>query len=151
MIQLSRKSLMALEAVLDVALHARPDPVQARDITDRQGVPQRYLEQIMQALVRANILRGVRGPRGGYRLARERRRISVQEIFDVIEAFDGEAAAPCSSSPLHMAIIAPFHARLQSALSDAVGETTIADLCATLPASSDEKAKAGHTSDDFTI
>ena len=87
MIQLSRKSLMALEAVLDVALHARPDPVQAREITARQGVPQRYLEQIMQALVRANILRGVRGPRGGYRLARERRRISIREIFEVIDGF----------------------------------------------------------------
>ena len=61
MIRLSRKSLLALEAVLDVALHARPDPVQARDITARQGVPQRYLEQVMQALVRAGILRGVRG------------------------------------------------------------------------------------------
>ena len=85
MIRLSRKSLLALEAVLDVALHARPDPVQARDITARQGVPQRYLEQVMQALVRAGILRGVRGPRGGYRLARERRRISVREIFEVIE------------------------------------------------------------------
>ena len=47
MIRLSRKSLLALEAVLDVALHARPDPVQARDITARQGVPQRYLEQVM--------------------------------------------------------------------------------------------------------
>ena len=64
MIRLSRKSLLALEAVLDVALHARPNPVQARDITARQGVPQRYLEQVMQALVRAGILRGVRGPRG---------------------------------------------------------------------------------------
>ena len=55
MIRLSRKSLLALEAVLDVALHARPNPVQARDITARQGVPQRYLEQVMQALVRAGI------------------------------------------------------------------------------------------------
>ena len=48
MLTLSRKSLLALEAVVDVALHARPDPVQAREITKRQGVPQRYLEQVMQ-------------------------------------------------------------------------------------------------------
>ena len=100
MIQLSRKSLMALEAVLDVALHARPNPVQAREITERQGVPQRYLEQIMQALVKANILRGVRGPRGGYRLARERRRISVREIFEVIETLDKETDGVSSRSDL---------------------------------------------------
>lgn len=145
MIQLSRKSLMALEAVLDVALHARPDPVQARDITDRQGVPQRYLEQIMQSLVRAGILRGVRGPRGGYRLARERRRISVREIFEVIEALDGEGRASQSTSPLNASIVMPFHNQLQQALSDAIGDTTIADLCA------DMKADRSIGDTDFTI
>lgn len=102
MIRLSRKSLLALEAVLDVALHARPDPVQAREITARQGVPQRYLEQVMQALVRAGILRGVRGPRGGYRLARERRRISVREIFEVIEEIDGGDVDTLSQSDLEI-------------------------------------------------
>lgn len=147
MIQLSRKSLMALEAVLDVALHARPDPVQAREITARQGVPQRYLEQIMQALVRANILRGVRGPRGGYRLARERRRISIREIFEVIEGLDGESSALMSCSELSSAIITPFHDRLQNALGDAIGETTIADLCL-----SAENRRNGLGKDsDFTI
>ena len=99
MLTLSRKSLLALEAVVDVALHARPDPVQAREITKRQGVPQRYLEQVMQALVRANILRGVRGPRGGYRLARERRRISVKEVITVIEALESEETAEHFNSP----------------------------------------------------
>src|SRR5262245_9327799 len=80
MIRLSRKTLLALEAVIDIAYNARPEPVQAKEITARQGVPQRYLEQVMQQLVRAGVLKGVRGPRGGYRLARERRRISVGEI-----------------------------------------------------------------------
>src|SRR5271154_6157183 len=75
MLKLSRKTLLALEAVIDIAFNARPEPVQAKEITARQGVPQRYLEQVMQQLVRAGILKGVRGPRGGYRLARERRRM----------------------------------------------------------------------------
>ena len=145
MIQLSRKSLMALEAVLDVALHARPDPVQARDITARQGVPQRYLEQIMQALVRAGVLRGVRGPRGGYRLARERRRIPVAEIFHIIETLDGETAGPCSASELNEKVIAPFHDRLQGALAQAIGETTIADLCDQITPT------RGGAENDFTI
>lgn len=70
MLQLSKKTRLALEAVVDVAYNARPDPVQSRDITKRQGIPQRYLEQVMQHLVHAGILKGVRGPRGGYRLAR---------------------------------------------------------------------------------
>ena len=91
MLQLSRKTLLALEAVIDIAFNARPEPVQAKEITARQGVPQRYLEQVMQQLVRAGILKGVRGPRGGYRLARERRRISVGDVVRVAESIeDGE-------------------------------------------------------------
>lgn len=144
MINLSRKSLLALEAVLDVALHARPDPVQARDITERQAIPQRYLEQIMQALVRANILRGVRGPRGGYRLARERRRISVKEIFDVIGDMEKEDDHIASASQLNSDIIQPFHDQLQTALAQSIGETTIADLC-------NDAQKQTNQDSDFTI
>ena len=129
MLTLSRKSLLALEAVVDVALHARPDPVQAREITKRQGVPQRYLEQVMQALVRANILRGVRGPRGGYRLARERRRISVKEVITVIEALESEETAEHFNSPLGQQIIAPLCRRLQRAIDTEMDGITIADLC----------------------
>ena len=115
--------------MVDVALHARPDPVQAREITKRQGVPQRYLEQVMQALVRANILRGVRGPRGGYRLARERRRISVKEVITVIEALESEETAEHFTSPLGQQIIAPLCRRLQRAMDTEMDGITIADLC----------------------
>ena len=62
--------------------------VQSKEITLRQGIPQRYLEQVMQHLVRAGILKGVRGPRGGYLLARERRRISAGDIVRVIGALE---------------------------------------------------------------
>ena len=93
MFRLSRKTLLALEAVIDIAYNARPEPVQAKEITARQGVPQRYLEQVMQQLVRAGILKGVRGPRGGYRLARERRRISVGDVVRIAMSFDDNEEA----------------------------------------------------------
>tara|TARA_B100001057_G_scaffold248651_1_gene248883 strand:- start:416 stop:850 length:435 start_codon:yes stop_codon:yes gene_type:complete len=144
MLTLSRKSLLALEAVVDIALHARPDPVQAREITKRQGVPQRYLEQVMQALVRANILRGVRGPRGGYRLARERRRISVKEVITVIEALESEETMEHFNSPLSKQIIAPLCIRLQRAIDTEMGGITIADLCTGINQPDQE-------SDNFTI
>ena len=144
MLTLSRKSLLALEAVVDVALHARPDPVQAREITKRQGVPQRYLEQVMQALVRANILRGVRGPRGGYRLARERRRISVKEVITVIEALESEETAEHFNSPLGQQVIAPLCGRLQRAIDAEMDGITIADLCTGIEQPDQE-------TDNFTI
>ena len=71
--RLTKKLMFAIEAVLDIAYHASDLPVQSKEIADRQGIPRRYLEQVLQQLVHAEILRGVRGPRGGYRLAKERR------------------------------------------------------------------------------
>ena len=78
------QDLFAIEAVLDIAYHAGAQPVQSREITRRQGIPRRYLEQALQNLVRGGVLVGVRGPRGGYRLARERRRITVGEIIRAV-------------------------------------------------------------------
>ena len=88
MLRLSKKLLFAIEAVLDIAYNAGTLPVQSGEITRRQGIPRRYLEQVLQQLVRAGVLSGVRGPRGGYRLARERRRISLGEIVRVVRSLD---------------------------------------------------------------
>ena len=85
MLRLSKKTWLALEAVVDVAINARPDPVQSKEITARQGIPQRYLEQVMQQLVRAGILKGVRGPRGGYRLARPASDIRIVEVLAAVD------------------------------------------------------------------
>lgn len=128
MLSLSRKTILALEAVIDVAMHARPDPVQARDITERQNVPQRYLEQVMQALVRADILRGVRGPRGGYRLARERRRISAGEIVRVIAEMDSdeENTAP---NGIGAGATAAICGELETELMSRLDNISIAELC----------------------
>jgi Rrf2 family protein len=77
---LSRRSLLAIAAVVDIALHSRSSPVAAKALASRHKLPPRHLETLLQGLVHAKILKGVRGPRGGYELARERRRISVGEI-----------------------------------------------------------------------
>jgi len=65
MLRLSKKVLFAIEAVLDIAYHAGAEPVQSREITRRQGIPRRYLEQALQQLVRHDILVGTRGRKGG--------------------------------------------------------------------------------------
>src|SRR5512135_275817 len=116
MLKLSRKTLLALEAVIDIAFNARPEPVQAKEITARQGVPQRYLEQVMQQLVRAGVLKGVRGPRGGYRLAKERRRISVGDVVRVAEAIDDGESNFDGGSELGSKVVLPLIASLQEEL-----------------------------------
>ena len=77
---LSRRSVLAIAAVVDVALHSRSTPVHAGTLAARHKLPPRHLETLLQGLVHAKILKGVRGPRGGYELAREHRRITVGEI-----------------------------------------------------------------------
>jgi Rrf2 family protein len=130
MLRLSRKTLLALEAVIDIAFNARPEPVQAKEITARQGVPQRYLEQVMQQLVRAGILKGVRGPRGGYRLARERRRISVGDVVRVAESIeDAEEEKVRPRSDLGLRIVAPLIQSLQDDVMVRLDSVTIEDLC----------------------
>ena len=129
MLNLSRKTRLALEAVVDVAYNARPDPVQSKDITKRQGIPQRYLEQVMQHLVHAGILKGVRGPRGGYRLARERRRITLGEVVRVVDAMDDNDPEPANCSPLGEQVVRPIMEDMQQEVMRRLDEITIEDLC----------------------
>ena len=150
MLRLSRKTMLALEAVLDVAYNARPDPVQSKDITKRQGIPQRYLEQVMQQLVHNGILKGVRGPRGGYTLARERRRITVGEMVRVVDRLDAEADGdPISKSQLGEGVIAPLWEDTRAAVLQQLDGVTMEDLCAKA-----RDLKVAHPSPetpDFTI
>src|SRR5882724_13354127 len=94
---LPRKGLLAIAAVVDVALHAREHPLSARKLAARHDLPPRHLEPVLQALVHEGIFQGVRGPRGGYQLSRERRRITVADILRAAGSVeDGASAMPKS-------------------------------------------------------
>lgn len=132
MLRLTKKLLFAIETVVDIAYNAGDVPVQSAEITARQGIPKRYLEQVLQALVRAGILTGVRGPRGGYRLARERRRISVGEIVRVVRSLE-QATDPMDDpggSELGHRVVRPLWSELQEEGMRRLEATTIDDLCA---------------------
>jgi Rrf2 family protein len=93
---LPRKGLLAIAAVVDVALHGSERPVSARELAARHNLPARHLEPVLQALVHEGIFNGVRGPRGGYELARERKRISVADILRAAGTVNEEDDAPGS-------------------------------------------------------
>ncbi len=148
MIKPSKKVALAVEAVVDIAYHGTSEPVQSQDIGRRLNLPRRYLEQVMQQLVKAGILRGVRGPRGGYRLARERRRITVADIIHVVEAGEAEPAI-LSASDLGQRVMTPFWEENEQAMLARLGAVTIEDLCHT----AEEAAVRREIRDgiDFTI
>lgn len=125
----SRRLQVAIEAVLYIALNSAAGPVQSRDITDRQGIAPRYLEPILQRLGRANIVLGVRGPRGGYRLARERRRITIGDIVrTVMESGDGEPLKG-PTTDLARQVIGPYWTKCEEQFLARLDETTIEMLC----------------------
>ncbi len=127
MARLSEKSLLAVAAVVDVAIHSRGAPVAAKALAERHNLPPRHLEPVLQALVHAGILKGVRGPRGGYELARERRRISVAEISQVAESSDNDGKG---KKPAVVAnVIAPALAKAERAFEAALSEITVDTLC----------------------
>lgn len=131
MLRISKKLMFAIEAVLDIAYNAGTEPVQSGEITRRQGIPKRYLEQVLQQLVRDGILAGVRGPRGGYRLARERRRITLGEIVRVVRSME-TASDPIedpAGSILGHKVVRPMWAELQDEFITKLEAITIEDLC----------------------
>lgn len=83
--KLSTKGRYAVTAMLDLALHQNSGPVTLADISQCQGISLSYLEQLFARLRRGHLVRGVRGPGGGYRLARAARDISVADIIVAVD------------------------------------------------------------------
>ena len=124
---LSQRGLLAIAAVVDVAMHARPTPVAAKALAARHTLPPRHLETLLQTLVRAGILKGVRGPRGGYELARERRRLSVGEIVRAALSEGDDKERP--RSRLVDVVIEPLVANASAAFLTALDAISVDDLC----------------------
>ena len=131
MLTLSNKIMYSIEAVVDIAYHSNGQPVQSQRISSRQRTPGRYLEQSLQKLVKANILTGVRGPRGGYQLARERRRISVGEIVRIVTDLETENVVEntLTDSEISGKVLNPMWGKIQNTTLKQLDKITIEDLC----------------------
>lgn len=145
MIPFPKKLFYAIEAVLYIAYNAGMEPLSSKEIAAKQGMPSRYLEQMMQKLVRAGILRGVRGPRGGYLLAREKRRITVADICAAIA--EDETIPP--STPLGNQVVVPAIRKFQESQVVHLQEMTLAELYEQASARNIRKSSEEHN--DFTI
>jgi Rrf2 family transcriptional regulator, iron-sulfur cluster assembly transcription factor len=135
MLLLPRKGVLAIAAVLDIAMNSRGRPVAAKSLACRHRLPPRHLEPVLQALVREGILRGVRGPRGGYELARRESDIRADEILRAAGTVEDNDEPPLSGSPLLSDIVVPALARAEEAFSTALARITVADLAKTAQAS----------------
>ena len=83
--KLTAKGRYAVTAMLDIAVHDDEGPVSLADISGRQEISLAYLEQLFAKLRRADLVTSVRGPGGGYRLARAGDAISIADIVESVD------------------------------------------------------------------
>ena len=127
---LPRKGLLAIAAVIDVALNARGQPLAAKALASRHRLPPRHLEPVLQALVRQGLLKGVRGPRGGYELAREPRRITAHDILRAVGTMEETGDGAAAKSALMADVVMPALTQAEGVFSGALGHINIEDLVA---------------------
>lgn len=132
--RLSTGGRYALRAMVDLALHADRGPVSRSDITERQGISVHYIEQLFVKLRRAGLIKSVRGPGGGYILARNAEDIRAG---DVIRAVEGPIALvycvePQNRPPCHRMPRCVTHLlwkRLSKEIAEILDSVTLKDLC----------------------
>ena len=124
---LPRKGVLAVAAVIDVAMQEHGQPISAKTLAARHGLPPRHLEPVLQALVRCGILRGVRGPRGGYELARDRRRVTANDILRAAGTVD-EAETAHNGSDILVKVVLPAMASAEQEFGTALARINIEDM-----------------------
>lgn len=125
---LSRKGILAIAAVIDVALNAQARPVSAKALASRHGLPPRHLEPVLQALVHEGILRGVRGPRGGYELGRDTGSITANEILRAAGTADDPNSSRMPESPIVGDVVLPALVQAERAFSAALSTIHLNEL-----------------------
>ena len=141
---LPRKGVLAIAAVIDVAIQARGQPVSAKALAARHGLPPRHLEPVLQALVRYGILKGIRGPRGGYELARDRKRVTANDILRAAGTVE-DAEVSHAGSDLLTKIVLPAMANAEQEFGIALARINLEDLARDAQAlQSDGKAAFGN-------
>ena len=83
--KLSSRSRYGLRAVLDLALEYGKGPLHIKAIASRQDISNKYLEQLMTILKTSGLVRSLRGPKGGYMLAKPPNEVKLDEVFTVLE------------------------------------------------------------------
>ncbi|MFY9484925.1 MAG: Rrf2 family transcriptional regulator [Bacillota bacterium] len=132
----STKGRYGVRAMLDLARNRDADPVPLRDIAERQGISEHYLEQLFAALRKAGLVRSVRGTKGGYQLAGDPSDITVGQILRVLEGPIGPTACVSDDESMHCereeaCATRRLWQKVHDAISDVVDTTTLADLVET--------------------
>ena len=125
----SHKGTLAIAAVIDVAINSATSPVTAKALATRLKLPPRHLEPVLRALAHDRILKGTRGPGGGYEVAREQAKITAEDILNSVGRIE-EASEPMPESESYLVgeVVQPTLAVAEQYFSAALREINVADL-----------------------
>lgn len=128
--EISAQGRYALRALVDLAVNANGSALPLREISERQNISERYLEQIFARLKKANLIKSVRGAHGGYLLTRPPEEITVKDIMQVIE---GRLAPETeveknSEAELYQKMAQELWTKMESNLYQLLESITLADL-----------------------
>jgi len=132
-VNFTAKEDYGLRVVLDLATHAGAGPVQAREIAARQAIPEQFLEQLLAALRRAEVVRSTRGAAGGYALASDPTKITVGMVLRALSGrlvpqnlIDGppEGGVPAAEE----LVVRGVWLQMREAIRGVADRTTVADL-----------------------
>ena len=124
----NKKFLHAIEAVLDIAIYSYNSPTRATEITKTHNIPSRYLEKILQELVRQRILKGTRGPNGGYTLGKEKRNIYLIDIYNSILIIEKNKNIDKIDTDIRSKVITPLVEEVSDKIVEFFKATSIDDL-----------------------
>ena len=144
---INKKFLHAIETILDISIHSSHNPASAKEITKRQGIPSRYLEKILQELVRQKILKGTRGPNGGYALGKEKRNIFLIDIYNAVLIIEKKKKEEIDTQ-MRSKVINPFMENITNEIINSFKSTSIHDLYKKID---EAKIEANKKKIDFTI
>ncbi len=139
--KLSTRSRYGTRLLSDMAEHYEDGPVNLANVARRQGISVKYLEQIIIPLKKANFVKSMRGPKGGYVLARPPEKINVGEIVALLE--ESASLAECSENTAVCGRADSCVTRLlwkeaAEAMFDKLSSITLADLAKRSKPSADE-------------
>ena len=124
----SAKTEYGLVSLLELAaIHPQGGVLQVAEIAARQGIPDRYLEQMLTSLRRGRILRSIRGPRGGYQLARPPAEIRISDVVSCLEGESSSRSGATRESP-EFAVIQGLEEQLDAARRGILDATSLQEL-----------------------
>jgi Rrf2 family protein len=122
------RGLLAVLAVVDVALNTSQRPLSAKTLATRYNLAPRYLEPMLQTLVQVGILRGIRGPHGGYRLAKPASELTVDDIIGAALACTTDPHPFLVKNPLVAKVIVPSLEQAEQTFASQLSSVTIEAL-----------------------